>query len=162
MFVQCDDSSGEVVGHALDELLELGARNVQMLSSHTKKGRPGMVLLLDLDARLESEVATYLAAELGIWGYHVLETKHRHFDVAVETRCVTLRCGSGQRSRDVRCKLFRHGGRLLRVKLEHDDALRLLALARDLDSVCSLEELRAAVERIVRQQPHDHEFEVSV
>jgi uncharacterized protein (DUF111 family) len=162
MLVQVDDRSGEVVGHALDELVTMGVRNVQLLTSQTKKGRPGMILLLDLDSEIEDEVAVYLAAEMGAWGYHVLHASHRHFDTALETRLVTLRRGEQRRSLAVRCKSFHHEGKLLRVKLEHDDAVELQKLARDFGDVCPLEELRPAVERAARQQPDAFELEVNV
>jgi uncharacterized protein (DUF111 family) len=162
MLVQIDDRSGEDVGHAVDELMAMGVHNVQLLTSQTKKGRPGMVLLLDLDRSIEGEVAVYLAAELGAWGYHVLQTTHRHFEAAQETRQVTLCCGTERRSLEVRCKLFRHAGKLLRVKLEHDDAVRLRSLAREFDHLCSLEEIRPAVERAARLHPDAHEIEVDL
>ena len=160
MLVQIDDRSGEDVGHAVDELVAMGVHNVQLLTSQTKKGRPGIVLLLDLNQAIEDEVAVYLAAELGAWGYHVLQTAHRHFDAVLETRQVTLRCGTHRRTLEVRCKLFRHEGKLLRVKLEHDDAVRLRSLAREFDHLCSLEEIRPAVERAARLHPDAHALEV--
>ncbi len=116
MLVQVDDRSGETVGHALEELVGMGVRNVQLLSSHTKKGRPGMVLLLDLDGELETPVAAYLAAELGAWGYHVLAATHRHFDVTLVERRVTAVCGEQRATLTVRCKLFHQDGVLLRVE----------------------------------------------
>jgi len=162
MLVQVDDHSGEVVGRALEELMKMGVHNVQLLTSQTKKGRPGMVLLLDLDAQLENDVAVYLASELGAWGYHLLQTTHRHFDTTLETRLVTLCCGEQRRSLEVRCKLFSHEGKLLRVKLEHDDAVRLQMLAKGFDDACPLEELRPAVERAARRQPGVFELEVNL
>lgn len=160
MLVQVDDRSGETVGHALEQLMGMGVRNVQLLSSHTKKGRPGMVLLLDLDDTLETEVAVYLAAELGAWGYHVLAATHLHFDVTLVERQVTAICGERRGTFTVRCKFFRHDEALLRVKLEHDDALELEGFVRASAGVCPLDELRAVVERAVRHSPDQVELEV--
>lgn len=160
MLVQVDDRSGETVGHAMEELVDLGVRNVQLLSSHTKKGRPGMVLLLDLDRELETQVAVYLAAELGAWGYHVLAAEHRHFDVTLAERRVTAVCGKRCETVAVHCKLFHQDGVLLRVKLEHADALELQRFVRVSAGVCPLDELRAIVERAVRQDPDKAELEV--
>jgi uncharacterized protein (DUF111 family) len=160
MLVQVDDRSGETVGHALEELVGMGVRNVQLLSSHTKKGRPGMVLLLDLDSELETPVAAYLAAELGAWGYHVLAATHRHFDVTLVERRVTAVCGEQRATLAVRCKLFHQDGVLLRVKLEHADALDLQRFVRASAGVCPLDELRTVVERAVRHNPDEAELEV--
>ena len=82
LLVQIDDRSGEELRQGLEGLMDMGVRNYQVLSSLTKKGRPGFVLLLDLDSAIEGEVMTYLAAELGAWGYHRLQSVHEHFDVA--------------------------------------------------------------------------------
>jgi uncharacterized protein (DUF111 family) len=160
MLVQVDDRSGETVGRALEELVGMGVRNVQLLTSHTKKGRPGMVLLLDLDRTLEAQVAVYLAAELGAWGYHVLEASHHHFDVAVVERRVTATSGATTAAFTVHCKLFTHDGLLLRVKVEHDDALEIQHFARTAAGACPLDDVRAIVERAVRQDPDATEIEV--
>ncbi len=160
MLAQVDDRSGEVVAHAIEELVTMGVSNVQLLTSQTKKGRPGMMLLLDLQSDLEDEVAVYLAAELGAWGYHVLQTKHHHFEIEQVTRRITLHCREERRCLEVRCKLFRHQGDVVRVKLEHDDGVELWNLAREFDHLCSLEELRPAVEREVRLRPDVPEVEI--
>jgi uncharacterized protein (DUF111 family) len=162
MLVQIDDRSGETVGRALDELVGMGVRNVQLLTSHTKKGRPGMVLLLDLDHALETEVAVYLAAELGAWGYHVLEATHRHFAVTAVERRVTVASGESTGAFTAHCKLFTHNGVLLRVKVENDDALRIQRFGRSTGGACPLDDVRAIVERAVRRDPDATDVEVQL
>ena len=61
LLVQIDDRSGEELREGLEGLMDAGVRNYQVLSSLTKKGRPGFVLLLDLDSDIEGEVMTYLS-----------------------------------------------------------------------------------------------------
>ena len=99
LLVQIDDRSGEVLGNALEELMSLGARNVQLLSSVTKKGRPGHVLLIDLEPAAEGRFgpASRRNWEMGI---QVLESAHRHFDTVLEQRAVTSRAGAQTDVRD--------------------------------------------------------------
>ncbi len=121
LLVQVDDRSGEEIRQALDGLTGMGVRNYQLLSSLTKKGRPGFVLLLDLDAGLEAEVMTFLASELGAWGYHRLVSSHEHFDVAEETREVTVIVDGRREEFTLSCKVLRWNGEACRVKVEQRD-----------------------------------------
>jgi len=121
LLVQVDDATGETLQHAAQQILAAGARNVQMLSSTTKKGRPGHVCLIDLPAEREYEIALILGIELGVWGYRVLEARHRHFDIILEAVRVRVQ----DIEQVVRCKYIRKADRLLAVKAEHDDLIRL-------------------------------------
>jgi uncharacterized protein (DUF111 family) len=160
LMVQIDDRSGEVLGHALEELTAMGVRNVQLLSSHTKKGRPGRVLLVDLEPELEPEVAVYLAAELGAWGYHILAAEHRHFDVETRDRAVTVACGARRSTFTMTGKFFSREGRLLRVKVERDDVEAVQAFVREGEDVCASETVRTLVEHELQRRPDASAVEV--
>ena len=162
ILVQIDDRSGEVLGHALEELMGLGARNVQLLASVTKKGRPGNVLLLDLEDEAEPAIAAYLAAELGAWGYQILEASHRHFDTVVRARAVTVAVGAQERVFAMPCKFFYDGDRLLRVKVERADVEAVLRFVRESDDACSTDTIRSLVEYEVRRHPAAQELRVDL
>lgn len=162
LLAQVDDCSGEVLGEALEQLTAMGVRNVQLMGSLTKKGRPGNVLLLDLSRDLEPQVALFLATELGVWGYHVLQSTHRHFDVALEERRLRVTTDEASRLFTVRCKLFHHQGQLLRIKLEHADAVEIAEFIRLLGRRCSLRDIRCRAEYELWSRPNDHELEMRV
>ena len=142
LLVQVDDATGETIEHATRAILAAGARNVQVLASMTKKGRPGHVCLIDLPAEREDDVALLLGTELGVWGYRVLEARHRHFDIRIEQHTVV----AGAVEQVVHCKFIRKGERLLAVKAEHDDLVRLQARMSEAGHVRALRFLRAQVE----------------
>jgi len=146
LLVQVDDATGETLQHAAQQILAAGARNVQMLASMTKKGRPGHVCLIDVPAEREDEIALLLGVELGVWGYRVLEARHRHFDISLEPRRVSAHAIE----QEVRCKFIRKGERLLAVKAEHDDLLRLQARLAAAGQSYALRVLRAHVECAAR------------
>jgi hypothetical protein len=160
ILAQIDDRSGEVLGHALEELMTLGARDVQLLSSVTKKGRPGYVLLVDLDAGLGSAVAAYLATELGVWGFHVLEADHRHFEMVFEERIMTVACGARSQTFSLPCKFFFHEGELLRVKVERSDVEAVQRFVRETGKACSTDAIRSRLEHEVRTNPTTPELRV--
>jgi len=162
LLAQVDDCTGEVLGEALDQLVAMGVRNVQLLSSLTKKGRPGSVLLLDLERDLEPEVAVFLAAELGVWGYHLLQTNHRHFEVSIEERRIQVVSGDSSRMFNARCKFFRSRDELLRVKLEHIDAVEIADFVSASGRHCSLSNIRGRIEQEVWSRPDQPEFEFRI
>jgi uncharacterized protein (DUF111 family) len=153
ILAQVDDRSGEELGDALTRLPELGARNVQLLSSLTKKGRPGYVLLVDLEPEAETEVAAFLAAELGVWGYHLVPAEHRHFLVEAQERRVEVTCGRQRQSFGVRCKLFYQGDRLIRVKADQADTEEICAFVKSAGRDCPSALVRAGIEKEVWKAP---------
>jgi len=160
ILAQIDDRSGEVLGSAVEELMDMGARNVQLLSSHGKKGRPGFLALIDIEDHLEASVAVYLAAELGIWGYHVVAAEHRHFDVVLRERAVTVVCGGRHEQFHLTCKFFEVDGKLVRVKAERSDVEAIQRFVRTSDEVCSSDTIRACIEHEVRRRPEQQELAV--
>ena len=162
ILVQIDDRSGEVLGHSLEELIGLGARNVQLLSSLTKKGRPGHVLLIDLETDRETAVAAYLASELGAWGYQVLESRHRHFETMLEERSVIVVCGARSRTFALPCKFFSHDGKLLRVKVERSDVEAVQRFVSETGAACSTDTVRSRLEDEVLRRPANGELRVQL
>jgi uncharacterized protein (DUF111 family) len=76
ILVQVDSVSGEVLSFAIGKLMELGANNVQLVPTITKKNRPGNIIIIDTDADKEKMVADFLAKELKVSGYHRIDTSH--------------------------------------------------------------------------------------
>ncbi len=68
--VQCDNLEGEQAAPAMESLYEAGAKNVQLLSSLTKKGRPGYVFLIDGDEASADAIESVIVKELGVTGWH--------------------------------------------------------------------------------------------
>ena len=66
LMAQVDDVSGELLGEFIRRVEALGARNVQIVSSITKKGRPGYIVYVDVPESLESEVAAGQIEEIDI------------------------------------------------------------------------------------------------
>ncbi|MGB9885583.1 MAG: nickel insertion protein [Moorellales bacterium] len=146
LLAQVDDASGEVLGRVMDDLIALGARNLQLIPSQTKKGRPGYMLLVDVSPERVPEVAAYLASELGIWGYHLLAGEHRHLEVSFRQVTVSLVQEGHEQVIPCQVKEVRDGGRLVGLKLEHAFLCQLREKLADRGIGWSLRRLRTVLE----------------
>jgi uncharacterized protein (DUF111 family) len=146
IMAQVDDVPGELLGDFIQRVEGLGARNVQIVASITKKGRPGYIIYVDVPESLESEVAILLGAELGTWGYRVLAAEHRHFDIERQGVALTVSIADAAYEFELRVKTISHAGRFLRVKAEHDDLSRICGTLRAKGHEIPLTVLKAGVE----------------
>lgn len=160
MLVQVDDATGEVLQDVSEQLNALGVRNLQILASIGKKGRPGHVMLVDVDESRERDVAFVLGSELGVWGYRVLESRHRHFDIETGRCVVVLYADDQVVEAELGCKRISDAGQLLGIKVEHRDLASLRDRLSDLGVTASLRQLRAAIETAARAAPPGSELEV--
>ena len=152
LMAQVDDVSGELLGEFIQRVDALGARNVQIVSSITKKGRPGYIVYVDVPESLESEVAALLGAELGTWGYRVLAAEHKHFDIERLKVAVTVSIAHRTYEYELRAKTISHAGRFLRVKAEHDDLSAICGALREQGHTVPLAVLKAALENQLSNQ----------
>jgi len=76
LMFQVDHLSGEEIGWVLEADTIPGLKNRHLIPTLTKKGRPGYLLLLDVDPGLEAKAIGSVAEFLPIFGYHRFSTKH--------------------------------------------------------------------------------------
>ena len=162
ILVQVDDATGETLQHVTERVIAAGARNVQILGTTTKKGRPGHVCLIDLPSEHEDEVARILAVELGAWGYRILESRHRHFDIALKARSLQVAHRAETLVAEVRCKYIRNAGRLLAVKADHDDLVRLQVALAQRGMEVAVRVLRAACEGEAWREPDAQDLQIDL
>ena len=162
ILAQVDDATGEVLQDVAERLHGLGVRNLQILASVGKKARPAHVLLIDADEALEEEIALLLGIELGVWGYRVLESRHRHFQIARERRQVVVGMDGAAAEGVVGVKRISSDGRLLAIKAEHDDLAALRDALETRGRRVALPRLRAVVEAGVREAADGDAVTVSI
>lgn len=151
IIAQVDHSTGEDVGHSVARLYSLGAKNVQVLQSMTKKNRPGYMLFIDLPEDRVDEIAMFLGTELGIWGFHILESEHRHFDVAFVQKDLILTDGCRTENYAVKAKYISNNGRLMKIKIDYDQLADIQTRLASWGCSYSLDVLRGAIESRLRQ-----------
>ncbi len=78
IFATLDDLSGVIVPHAIDVLMERGAHSVHVSQTVTKKGRVGLLFIIDIEEEDRDSIGETIMAELGTLGYNVVKTEHVH------------------------------------------------------------------------------------
>jgi pyridinium-3,5-bisthiocarboxylic acid mononucleotide nickel chelatase len=98
-----DDVTGEVIGNAIQVLMDLGARDVSAIPSIMKKGRAGYLIRVICRCEDSGMLAKAMAGELGTLGIRCIPSVHRFIadrtveiisiDIAGTRREVPVKCG---------------------------------------------------------------------
>jgi uncharacterized protein (DUF111 family) len=160
IMAQVDDAPGELIQDVVQRLQQAGSRNVHILASLAKKGRPGHVLLIDVPEQHEQAVALLLGTELGVWGYRVLESRHCHFDIEHESTLLKINVGDRALSFDLQWKRIQKDGRVLAVKAEHDQLAQIRDTLEQSGVRVALRWLRAQLEEQLARTPTPQTLEL--
>jgi uncharacterized protein (DUF111 family) len=151
LFVQVDHVSAEVTGFAVGRIMDLGARNVQLIPSITKKNRPGAIFIIDTDDRHEEAIALFLARELKVAGYHRIETLHLFQQISFQQRDLVVKAAGTKRTITCDVKIVGDPADPLSIDVEHDALVKIQKLLNKKNRACSLGELRTAIESKLRR-----------
>jgi uncharacterized protein (TIGR00299 family) protein len=113
-----DDLPGELLGHALQQILDLGAKDAWISQAQFKKNRPGQVLHVICNSTDSEKLANTIMEETGTLGvrYH----QWNRFTALREMK--TLKVKIEGREFDVRVKFAKQrSGKITNVKPEFDD-----------------------------------------
>jgi len=123
IIVQVDHLSGEMLGEIWEQLSSKGAKNVQLLSTLTKKGRPGHLLLIDICPERMSELEDFLVSDLGVCGWHRLLSEHVHVGTEVVSRELIFRTPNGSLQVKVAGKRIKNSS--VPIRPEHDGCVQV-------------------------------------
>jgi uncharacterized protein (DUF111 family) len=151
LLLQIDHLSGEEVGYLIDSLYAWRAQNVQVISTLTKKNRPGCIVLVDMGSEKETRLMEALAREFGIAGGHRIDTTHCHHPVSSIHRKIRVRKDGREVQTAIRCKRIGPRKKPLHFRLEHEDLSRLKeCLQRELGVAIPLSTLRRDIEALLK------------
>jgi len=118
-----DDVSGEVLGSLVDELMELGARDVVIIPAMMKKGRPGHIIRVIAKAEDVGALARKIVQETGSLGIRIMPIKHRL--IAERTMdSVTIGIAGKDRKVGVKIATDTHGN-ILDISAEFEDCKKV-------------------------------------
>lgn len=161
LFAQIDHVSGEITGFAIGRIMELGAHNVQLIPTITKKNRPGNIIIIDVDAEREDKIAQFLASELKISGYHKINTIHVFQKVSFVKKNLTVTANGGTRSFPFEIKIIGDPSEPLSVDIEHDLLVAIQEiLSTSLNYSISLSELRTLIESRLKESGDEITVEI--
>ena len=89
--VQIDHLNGELLGDIIDSFYEAGAKNVQIVSTITKKNRPSYMIFIDAREAYAEAIEEIIVKDCGSSGWHRISTCHRHTDVSIITKDVRIK-----------------------------------------------------------------------
>src|ERR1700690_2367476 len=150
LFAQVDNVSGEVTGFAVGRIMELGAHNVQIITSITKKNRPGNIFIIDTDDKHERVISEFLARELKVSGYHRIEPSHIFQRLTPSQKTLVIRTNGKRRMFHCDIKIIGDPADPLSIDVEHDDLVKLQKVLREQKKELSLSELKTAIESNLR------------
>ena len=145
--VQVDHLSGEILGDVVDSFYTAGAKNVQIISSVTKKNRPSCVILIDGSAQSREQIETAIIRELGSSGWHCIDTCHRYTDVSVVTKRITVQTEKMVFTFTARGKMIADDVRHIRPEYDSCVELKTLLMQKS-DLYVPVKELHTALSNV--------------
>jgi hypothetical protein len=150
---QIDHLSGEEVGCLVEQLYGWGAKNVNVISTVTKKGRPGHLILVDAGRMDTAGLPERMARMFGTCGYHRFETSHVFLGSDGQKVSLKVRCGERLLDEELEIKVIGDQGRPLARRPEYDGLVNLCRrLEQALGVTVSLPGLRRSVETGLRNE----------
>ena len=130
ILVQVDHISAEDLAWVIEATCMPGVRNRNLISTITKKGRAGHLLLLDIDPAAEGEIARFIAETIGSYGYHRIPTSHVHWATQIEQMEITISKEEKSISSTIRLKK-RTSDQTDCTSIESDDLYALVKRIRE-------------------------------
>lgn len=161
--VQADHLSGETLGVVIQKLFDLGAMNVQVIPTITKKNRPGHLIFIDVNRpSAERGIEKYLFRELGIFGYHVMPTQHVCETTRLVEQTVHVKHGGDTATFKIFLKVVGEVEGDCYPRVEHDNVVDLQQeIERRFSRVLPLRELVSVVESAVHYNREDVTIELN-
>lgn len=91
LMANIDNITCDQVPYLIEELMELGAKNVHVIPAFTKKGRPEYIFLIDGEEETLDSLAEFMALETGTLGVRLLKTEHYPFNYELRKLCLSFR-----------------------------------------------------------------------
>jgi uncharacterized protein (DUF111 family) len=146
LLVQTDHNPGDVIGTVIEDFYKAGAFNVQVISSVTKKNRPGYLFFIDTAPGENSQIESIIINDLGATGWHQLGSEHRHIATEIWHREVVFDTPAGPYRHMAAVKVVMKKPEQMRP--EHSSCVAAREALREKGANLSLKEIS---ESIIRQ-----------
>ena len=117
-----DNTTGEVIGHSFTRLLEVGALDVTVIPTITKKNRPGHLLRVVTRSRDSDTVAESIIRETGTLGVRVMPYIHRNI---ASRKIISIKVIINGKEEDIRIKVGMIGNEVISYSPEFEDANKI-------------------------------------
>jgi len=117
-----DNITGEVIGHTISRLLEVGALDVTVIPTITKKNRPGQLLRVITRPGDCDTIAEAIIRETGTLGVRVIPYIHRNI---ASRKIVPIKVVINGKEQDIRIKVGMIGEEIINYSPEFEDAKKI-------------------------------------
>lgn len=114
-----DDVSGEVLAHTVDKIMSSGAKDISVIPTITKKGRPSHIISVICKPDAVNSLLNLLVSETGTLGVRV-RTSERF---VVPRQILTMKIRLHNKDFTVRCKIAKTHSK--QFKVEYDDIKKI-------------------------------------
>lgn len=111
-----DDVSGEVLGHVIDKVMSSGAKDVSIIPTVTKKGRPSHMISVICSPKDVDKLANILISETGTLGIRIRSSER----FIVPRKIIPIKVKIQNKDLTVRCKTTGKS-----FKIEYDDIKKI-------------------------------------
>jgi len=111
-----DDISGEILAHVIDKIMANGAKDVSVIQTITKKGRPSHMISVICDSDSVNQLLNLLVSETGTLGVRI-RTSDRFL---VPRQIITMKVKINNKIFTLRCKVANTASHK-QFKVEYDD-----------------------------------------
>lgn len=136
-----DDATGEVIGYAVERLLQEGVKDVCIIPMFTKKNRPGQILKIIADPKDADRLSRVIIEETGTLGVRVHPcTRH-----ILNRELFSVDAQIDNVKEAVKVKVARDGqGKIIQIKPEYEEVKKLAEkTGKPLREIAELVTLRA-------------------
>jgi len=137
-----DDIPGEILIHALNKIIGKDCKNFHIIPSITKKGRPGYIVLIDVDKNKIDDVVKTLIFEYGILGFRIISEEHKPISYIEKQIKVTFK---GEKY-IVRLKAIVSEKEVISVKAEYEDLSKIQNKLLEKGIRTSLKKIKSIIE----------------
>jgi hypothetical protein len=117
-----DDVTGEIIGHAVNKLLQKRARDVSVIPVFTKKNRPGHIIKVIADRTTADRLSRVLIEETGTLGVRLYPCERR----ILNRESISMKVRIEEVEESISVKVARNReGEILQIKPEYKEAKRL-------------------------------------
>jgi uncharacterized protein (DUF111 family) len=124
-----DDLPAEGLPYIIERTLEMGAKNVHVLTALTKKGRMEYIILVDVNEKYLDDITSLLALEFGTLGIKALKTEHIMLPFEIVSKTVKVKAKNTMLESKIQVKYLKNDkDKVISLKSEYED-VKSMALA---------------------------------
>lgn len=132
--VQVDHLGGEIIGAVIEEFYQAGAKNVQVVSSITKKNRPSYMIFIDAKEENAGKIEKVIVNECGSSGWHRISTCHRHTNVSIIKKSITIQTADHLYEYEIQGKVIDDD--VANARPEYDNCASLKSFLMEKEGIC--------------------------